>query len=82
MLCLQARSIGRMSPAVCPAGPAAPHGRRASRPRPSAGKEPAPTAATAKEPASDRMRGSGPANPFTVGIVTAATEALRALGVG
>ena len=54
----------------------------ALRPRPSAGKEPAPTAVMAKEPASDCMRGSGPANPFTVGIVAAATEALSALGVG
>lgn len=27
-------------------------------------------------------RGSGPANPVTIGVVTAMTEALRVLGVG
>lgn len=27
-------------------------------------------------------RGSGPANPLAVGVVTALTEALRVLGVG
>ena len=70
--------------------PAAPQRRGAApgappRAAPPGSSEPGgPTAAAAggAAPGPPERRGSGPANPLAVGIVTAATKALRALGVG